>query len=168
LHSNFVIFLGFGVILSEPSLTFVRKNGKICGMLKLNITILLAVIMCLSPISGLFAVICHGSDGHIAVEPVFHSHCDCPQMPEASYNHAHTGATIGSSADHDHCRDFTTFSSVILPGKTVKPSPVKVLTASYLQNTFLFQGRSFLSCLTAQSGELCPFFTPLRTVILLS
>ncbi|WP_169853165.1 hypothetical protein [Anaerohalosphaera lusitana] len=65
---------------------------------------LLIVLIFCSPFAG-FAVLCHGSDGHVAIEAPGHDHCHCAESDSAGGDHAaeHNGSTIASS--HDHCND---------------------------------------------------------------
>jgi len=69
-------------------------------MQKQKVTILLIGLMCFSSVCGFSTVICRGSDGHIAVEPVVHNHCECPETTLADHQDKVAGAAIVSSADH--------------------------------------------------------------------
>ncbi len=72
--------------------------------------ILLTTLIMLNMISGLFAVVCHGNDGHIEVAFTAHNECECssenaPELPSSS---------LGSSlADHSHCEDFAASVEII-------------------------------------------------------
>lgn len=134
-------------------------------MLKRKVTILLAGLICVSFISGAFTVICHGPDGHVAIEHPVHSHCECP---ETGQNEKNT-AIIGFSSDHEHCKDTVVTPNVLLPGrKNVKPSTLKLFIAKLTPKPILAYNPSFLSCFSTQSSELPSFHTPLRSIILLA
>lgn len=132
-------------------------------MIKNKVITLFIALMCVSPISCFFTVICRGSDGHVAVEPVIHNHCE---HPETDNNFA--GVAVDSSTDHGHCKDSIITSNVIIPArKNLKLSSDKVFTA----NIFLKSNTthtSSISSLALRSYELSSFFAPLRTVILLA
>jgi len=70
----------------------------------------------LSPTS---AVICLGSDGHVAVEAAFHSHCRCnpndPHQEQATQGPAFHGER------HGHCNDFPVHVELALDRNA--PSP---------------------------------------------
>ena len=96
-------------------------------MLKRKVTILLVGFMCVSFINGLCTVICCGPDGHVAIEPVVHNHCECPETGQNEKQNKYAGATIDFSADHEHCKDTVVTPNVLLPiRKNVKPSTLKI------------------------------------------
>ena len=136
-------------------------------MLKQKVTILLIGLMCLSSVSGFFMVTCHGSDGHVAMEPVFHNHC-----PETD----HTGNQNNSSeseADlhfrHNHCIDTIAASYFyVLSQKNHRNSLLKVVTMNYSLKSASSNISLHLRDSDAKHNQLSPFFTPLRTVILLA
>ena len=138
-------------------------------MLKQKMTILLIGLTCISPVSGFFMVICHGSDGHVAVEPLFHNHCECPETDQNGKQDKYAGTTISLSVDHEHCKDTIVTPNVLLPKrKNVKPSTLKISIAKFTPKPILTYTSSFFRCFTTQSNELSSFYTPLRTVIFLA
>jgi len=138
-------------------------------MPKQKVTILLIGIVFLSPLSGFLTVICHGSDGHIAVEPLVHNHCECPEIGEAEHQDKIAGSSIESAADHGHCKDSIATSGLIFSTrKNVKTSIYKVFSANLFLKSNSTLSRSFFGYLSTRSHELSSFFTPLRTIILLT
>lgn len=138
-------------------------------MLKQKATILLIGILCFSPVSGLFAVICHGSDGYITVEPVNHNHCECPKTVQTGNQDKFAGTAIGSSTDHDHCKDTLVTSNLVVPvRKSIKFQTREVSTVNFLLKPFSSHTASFSGNLSAWRTEFSSFFMPLRTVILLA
>jgi hypothetical protein len=125
--------------------------------------------LCISYVSGFFTVICHGSDGHIAVEALVHNHCECPRNVQISEEDNFAETLIDSSSDHDHCRDTLATSYLAVPAqKKIKRSTHKVLTANLFQKSIANYATCFSGYLTAQSYKSASFFAPLRTVIFLA
>ena len=138
-------------------------------MLKQKVTILLIGLMCMNAISGLFTVRCQGFDGHIAVEPVWHDHCDRHQSSQTGNQNDLTGSVIALANDHDHCKDTVAISSFFVPlQKNIKLSTHKVLTAKLCSKLVSIPAACFFGHLTAQGHELSSFYAPLRTVIFLA
>lgn len=138
-------------------------------MLKRKVTILLAGLMCISFVNGFPAVICHGPDGHVAIEPPAHNHCECSETAQDEKQTTYTGATIDFSANHEHCKDTVVIPNVLLTiRKNVKPSTSKIFIAKLTPKAILAYTHSFLSRFATQSGELSSFHTPLRSIILLA
>ena len=134
-------------------------------MLKRKVTILLTGLMCFSSVSGFFTVICHGPDGHIAVGPVVHNHCQCPETGDED---KHENIAITMADDHGHCRDSIASSDVIIPKrKNVRLLTHKFFTNNLALNPILTSTPSVISRLTARSGDVSSFYAPLRTVVLL-
>lgn len=133
-------------------------------MLKRKMTILLIGAMFFGPVGGFLSVICRGSDGHIAVEPVVHDHCECS---EAGDGERPAGATTELSGQHGHCRDSIATSNAIAPaGKKVKRSIEKIATAEVFHKANAVDASSGFS-LTTNSNDVSSFHGPLRTIILL-
>jgi hypothetical protein len=109
-------------------------------MIKRTAIIWLVGLFCFNSVSGFFMVICQNSDGRVAVEPVFHSHCECPDID----NPADYAVAISSSADHDHCSDFVA-----------------------VQKTDLLVNTPVVGFFAAQGDGFASFHVPLRNVILL-
>lgn len=134
-------------------------------MLEKKVTILLIGLMCFGSISGFFTVICHGSDGHVAVEPVVHNHCQCPETGDED---KHGNIAITASDDHGHCRDSIASPDVIIPTrKNVRLSTHKVFTNNLALNPISTSPPSVFSRFTARGDDLSSFYSPLRTVVLL-
>ena len=138
-------------------------------MPKRKVTTLLIGLMCFSSVSGFFTVICHGSDGHIAVEPVVHNHCQCSETGETGDEDKYGRNAISASNGHGHCRDSIAFSDVIIPArKNVGLSTHKVFTNNLVLKPISTSTPSVISRFTAQNEGLSSFYAPLRTVILLA
>ena len=138
-------------------------------MLKRKVTILLMGLICIGCVSGSFTVICHGPDGHVAIEPVVHNHCECPETGQNEKQNKYAETTIDFSADHEHCKDTVVTPNILLPiRKNVKPSTLKIFIAKLIPKPILAYTPSFLSRFATQSGELSSFHMPLRSIILLA
>jgi hypothetical protein len=138
-------------------------------MVKYKLTILFIALMSVSSTSGAFTAICHGSDGHIAVEPLAHNHCECPETSEADDQDKAAGGSIVTATDHGHCKDSIATSNFIFSiRKNVKTSICKVFSANLFLKSNSTLNKSLFGYLSTQSHELSSFFTPLRTVILLA
>lgn len=139
-------------------------------MTKQKLTILLIGIMCLSPVSGLCAVLCHCSDGYVAVTPLFGSLCECPQSDvNGIAARLSDESFIESSNDHDCCKDSVAPSNIIVFTQKNTAFPIsKVITAYVLVKPISSQTSHLTGSLSAGCTKLSSFFLPLRTVILLS
>ena len=138
-------------------------------MVRYKTIILLVALMSVSSATGTFTAICHGSDGHIAVEPLVHNHCECPEAGEADSQDEFAGGSIGSDTDHGHCKDSIATSNFIFSiRKNLKTSIYKVFTANLFLKSISMHNRSFLGYMAGRNDEFSSFYAPLRTVILLS
>lgn len=132
-------------------------------------TTLLIGLMCFGSISGFFTVICHGSDGHVAVEPVVHNHCDCSESGESGHQDVFSGLTIESCSSHEHCTDAIVSSNYIVSArKNIKPQLVKVFVQSPCQKSTSNKITSSFGHPLSWNTELSSFFRPLRSIILLA
>jgi hypothetical protein len=124
-------------------------------------TLLLIGLILVSSISGSLTVVCHGADGHVAVEPLVHDHCECPEtdLPK-------NPVSIGSDCldSHGHCTDYDPASHLITPTKQSTHQGFTPALTGYVDSLI---HSYFLSKLTSQDDHLPAFYTPLRTVILL-
>ena len=133
-------------------------------MLKQKITILLLGLF-FSPLTGFLTVLCHGSDGHTAVEPVIHNHCECP---ETSAQGELAEFSIEFSADHGHCTDSAgTLNIIVATQKKTRHSTSKIVIGNFFLKSDLSHIWSVYG-LTLRNQEFSSFYTPLRTVILLA
>lgn len=138
-------------------------------MLKRKVTILLVGLICVSFISGFSSVICHGPDGHVAMEPSVHSHCECSETGQNEKQNQYDGTTISFSVNHEHCKDTVVAPNVLLPiRKNVKPSTLKIFIAKLTPKPISVYAPSFLDRFAAHRSELSSFHTPLRSIILLA
>jgi len=127
------------------------------------ITTLLIILLCYSTVSSAFAVICHGFDGHITVEPVMHSHCECPDSLSAGET-----VSLNSSDGHNHCTDSNmTLHAIVSPKKDIRISITKAFMLKPVSKQDLMPISSAL-----KSGFMQPldfrFHAPLKTIILLA
>jgi len=138
-------------------------------MLKQKATMLLIGLMCFSSVSGFFKVTCHGSDGHIAEEPLFHNHCECPEPdPDDNLNNS-SEFYADLSFEHNHCKDTITASDFyVIAQKNNFTSLLKIVATNSFFKSISFDISSHLRDSDTEHDRLSPFFTPLRTVILLA
>ena len=130
--------------------------------------ILLLALMYFIVGSGFFMVVCHGYDGHIAIEQVVHNHGWHSEDGGISEQSLVGKAVIGYS-DHTHCKDsLITSTAVISIQKNVRYSIYKVITASFVLKMFSSQSSYLFSELVRQNCELSSYHRPLRTVIILA
>ena len=138
-------------------------------MLKQRVTILLIGLMCLSSVSGFFKVTCHGSDGHVAVEPVFHNHCECPEPEHTDNRNDSSESGADFSFEHSHCKDTITASDFyVLAQKNQKTTLLKIITTNYFLKSVSSNISLHLRYSDTRHDQFSPFFTHLRTVILLA
>jgi len=134
-------------------------------MIKQTTTILLMSMIFFCSISGLSTVTCYGADGHIAVEPANHNHCDCPKTDETSRDKA----GIGLSGGHEHCTDSTATPNILSPSRKNSSSfPDKIFTLSCVLKSIAPYPPSVLGFYALHSFEFSSFHTPLQTIILLA
>lgn len=126
-------------------------------------------LMCFSLISGSFTVICHGSDGHQAIEPVLHNHCECPESDVDDQHGDNHSSEFFLSTNHNHCKDIPGDSifSISLR-KNNKPQIGKIPAESLYQNETSDYMLSCFRCTVSHNIDLSSFFTPLQSVILLA
>ena len=100
-------------------------------MLKQKVTILFIGLMCFNLVSGFLTVMCHGSDGHVAMEPVGHNHCERQESCETGNQNDFTVSVIAAANNHDHCKDTIAISNFIVPvRKNFKLSTHRIFTAN--------------------------------------
>ncbi len=132
-------------------------------------TILLIGLMCFNSVSGFFMVICHGSDGHIAVEPVIHNHCECSESGKSDHQDIFAGLAIESCSDHEHCTDTIVSSNYIVSAtKNIKSQLAEVFVQTPCQKSTSNQITSSFGYPLSWDTELSSFFRPLRSIIILA
>jgi hypothetical protein len=138
-------------------------------MIKEKIITLLIALICVSPISGSFTVICHGANGHIAIEPVWHNHCECPESDGSGHQKKISEFGVNLSSDHSHCKDTLAASGVVFSvRKNTKTQLTKVFVLGLYQKSISNHITSSFRYPLLWNTELSSFFTPLRTIILLA
>ena len=134
-----------------------------------KVTIMLVVLICFNSMGGFLFSICHGSDGHVAIEALSHHHCNCEDSDKIYANRASLVTLNIYPAEHSHCKDFRLISNLLLEvRKNVKSFSSKVFYKSIFVRwiTFFTQVDSCKSFLDI--NQLFSYHTPLRTIILLS
>lgn len=128
------------------------------------VTILLIGLMCISLVNSL-TVICHGSDGHFAVEPLIHNHCGCSGSDHDQLQAVYTEPPVEISADHEHCTDSLASHSLLLSREKVKFSKQFFIVNQIPKS--LSVCISPASNFTVKGDEFSSFHTPLQSTILL-
>ncbi|MHC5082554.1 MAG: hypothetical protein ACYTET_01250 [Planctomycetota bacterium] len=132
-------------------------------------TFLLLGLMCFSSVSGFLTVICHGSDGHVAVEPVAHDHCQCPETDTHDDRQAPVEGAIYSADCLEDCQDILAADSfVVSKRKNVRSASEKSIVATFSQPLDVTQATTFSGYLASQSHDLYSFHVPIRTIVLLA
>ncbi|MEN6308481.1 MAG: hypothetical protein ABFD91_12070 [Anaerohalosphaeraceae bacterium] len=133
-------------------------------MVKQTMTILLVGLICFSSVSGFFAVVCQGSDGHIAVELLDHNHCECPEPDTTGQDHLPALAAM----DHQHCTDSPAVSdTVIAARKNIRPADDKADTQCLILKPVSIDASTASKCIDSLSDKSHSFYRPLHTIILL-
>lgn len=122
-----------------------------------------AVFLAMSLVFSTFGLtLCHGADGHIAVEPAFHHHC------QGGHEHAvfHAESTYISDYNEDcgNCVDIHLGSSLFAGAKTAR------MTLEFSAPLFLFsviQNSSLSSAIHSNAIHSFSRFSPIDSVILL-
>ena len=140
-------------------------------MRKQIIIILLIGLMFSNSVSGFMTVICHGTDGHICVEPVNHSHCDCSIQNELNSEVQEIPPEISGVLfdDHIHCTD--TLRELIfyaIKPNNLKPSILKILTSNFFCSLIKVYNYSPDTYLISNINNLSDFFIPLQTIVILA
>ena len=133
-------------------------------MIKDKLLILFIALMCVSPVSSSFMVICYGNDGHVSIESADHDHCDCPGSEAPSHEQEFSN---GLSSDHSHCKDTLAASSIVI-SVLKKQKLAKVFAQNLYQKPISARIKSSCERLFSSNTELSSFFTPLRSIVILA
>lgn len=138
-------------------------------MIRQKLINILIGLMCFSLISGSFTVICHGSDGHQAVEPALHNHCECPES-DAGVQHGNSNGSVSFlSTDHNHCKDVPASSIFSVSLRKDNKSRIEIIPAKSIYqdqvSDCMFSGFRYS---LSRNVDLSFFFTPLQSIILLA
>ena len=133
-------------------------------MTKDKLLILFIALMCVSPVSSSFMVICHGSDGHVSIESADHAHCDCPGSEGDSHEQEPSN---GLSSNHSHCNDTLAASSIVISGLK-KQKLTNVFAQNLYQKPITARIKSSCERLFSWNTEFSSFFTPLRSIVILA
>lgn len=138
-------------------------------MMRQKIITALIGLMCFSLIGESFTVICHGADGHKAIEFVLHNHCNCPKPDVSDQKRDTEDSHFFLLTDHHHCKD-TPAASIfsISVRKNNKPQIGKIPAESLYQNETSDYMLSCFRCTVSRNNDLSSFFTPLQSIILLA
>jgi hypothetical protein len=135
-------------------------------MNKFKTTILLAALAATVFSNCGALVFCQGDDGHAAIESALHNHC--PSDAEHGSEHGHNDGAVHLAATHDHCKDTMLTTNIVVFKQKNTSDMNEVLAINVCQ----YQVSS--STNTEPGGRYCwniestPFFTPLRTIVLLA
>ena len=135
-------------------------------MIKKQITIIVALMMCIAPFSGSFAVVCYGADGHVAIEAAVHDHYDVEDV-EASHEHGEHQIRVAD--EHSHCDDVAIKSDIAVSGERkdlTEKSSVFAVKINLLKTSH--SGDSEVNIGLLRNVESSSFFTPLSTIVLLA
>jgi hypothetical protein len=136
-------------------------------MKKLRTTILIAALVGVVFSNSGALVFCQGHDGHAAIESAMHDHCSGDA--EHSREHGHSDDAVYLAVTHEHCRDTMLTTNIIASEKKKTSDDMNEVLASNV-----CQCHRVKSAKAAHRGHYCwntestPFFTPLRTIVLLA
>jgi hypothetical protein len=122
-----------------------------------------AVFLAMSLVFSTFGLtLCHGADGHIAVEPAFHHHC----QGEHEYAVFHAESTYLSDHNEDcgNCVDIPLGISLLAGAKSART------TLEFSAPLYLFsvvQNSSLASAIHSNAIDSFSRFSPIDSVILL-
>jgi hypothetical protein len=121
--------------------------------------------MCFSSVNGFLGVLCHGTDGHFALEAAIHTHCvlDCGQTA----NNSNTETATGLCFAHPHCKDSIATLNAFNPNSQKNSSSHNLFTLNLVLKPILARTSSFSSRFFVNNDSLSSFYTPLQTVVLL-
>jgi uncharacterized membrane protein len=135
-------------------------------MKKLRTTILLAALVGIVFSSSVSTVLCQGDDGHKAIETSLHNHC--PSHAEHGENDGEHGHGRSLAQTHNHCSDTVlTTNLVVSEQKTVSKTKLTVANniSQKMSDSSANAASKINNCWNIESTS---FFTPLRTIVLLS
>lgn len=124
---------------------------------------LVSVFLAMSLVFSTFGLtLCHGADGHIAVEPAFHHHCQ-GEHGDAVF-HAKNAFISDYNEDCGNCVDVHLGSSLLAQAKNTRVTP------DYTAPLYLFsvvQNPSMASAIYSNPIHSFSRFSPIDSVILL-
>jgi hypothetical protein len=122
-----------------------------------------AVFLAISLVFSTFGLtLCHGADGHVAVEPAFHHHCKGEH--EHAVFHAENTFISDHHEDCGNCVDVHLGGSLLAQAKTTRATP------DFTAPLYLFsvvQNSSMASANDSNSIHSFSRFSPIDSVILL-
>lgn len=123
-----------------------------------RITLILTLIF-----NGCGSVLCYGNDGHIAVEPIFHNHCD------HDHEHKHENRTEHEDIE-THLKDKCSPCVDILISTDVGPirTQLQPLHNESLLNGVVVNSIDSLGTTNTHREDIFSFFRPLKTIVLLT
>jgi hypothetical protein len=136
-------------------------------MKKLRTTILIAALVCITFSNTGTLVFCQGDDGHAAIESALHDHC--PSDAEHGREHAHSDVAVYLAVTHEHCRDSMLTTNIIVSEKKKTSDDMnEVLAINVCQYHPVNSAKAVHGGHYCWNIESTPFFTPLRTIVLLA
>ena len=123
-----------------------------------------SIILVLTVVCGGYGnVWCYGDDGHIAVEPLFHNHCD--------HDHGHKHENHAEHEDIEtHLTEKCSPCADILISTDIEPVRIQLISLSNSADFHLIAVNSVDPLGTINTDQKClsSFFRPLKTIILLT
>ena len=158
-------FAGCYMIIVEQ---LVCDMVQCADMIKKQITIMVALMMCIAPFSGSFVVVCYGADGHVAIEAAVHDHCNGDDA-YVEGSHEHDEHQLRVADEHNHCEDVAIKSDIAVSAKrkdltetsSVFAVKINLLKTSHSRDSEVYSG-------LWRNVESSSFFMPLSTIVLLA
>jgi len=124
---------------------------------KFGFLVCIAAVLC----SGYGSVLCYGPDGHIAIAPVFHSHCDHDMHEHGPADHDHPAAAVSDTCYP--CDD-------VAVGTDMEPVRLYDLTQMTVDhiNPCLSDIAAASNGAFTERHVFSSFFTPLETIRLMT
>ena len=113
-------------------------------------------------------VICYGSNGHIAIEPLLHNHCHCAEADEDE-SVRQVDRAYSFTGDHSHCEDtLATSQSIVAVRKDIDSQFAEIFVQGLRQKSTFNLTTFFFRLPFSWDTESTSFFTPLQSIILLA
>ena len=136
-----------------------------------KITFLLIGLILISSLSGYNTVICYGSDGHICVESVNHSHCDSIDENEhtLNINDIHSKFSDYLSISHSHCNDTLIKQYFYLTKSNQNNKLISKAASFYIKNiNYECVSTNPLIVKIIKNQDISDFFIPLESIVILA
>lgn len=138
-------------------------------MNKLRTTILLTALVCIVFAGSGSVVFCQGEDGHAAIESAMHDHCHSHvEHAENDAEHGHNDGAVYLPQTHKHCSDTLLTTNIFVSAKKNTSDTNKVFASNICQYLVANSVNAEFGGHYSWNIESTPFFTPLRTIVLLA